>query len=304
MVWALLPVFLAGNADNARPAEIQAVAEAQAPQAQAQLAQTPESSPSPTPEPSPDSTPSPTPMPAATPEPPPKREVLSLPEIPADAPAPPQIKSLPDSGMVCLTFDDGYNENAVGTILDCLQQNDVQCTFFVVGVCLKEYPELWKRAVAEGHEIAYHTMRHRPLDECSNRQIVSDINEWNETAYDVLGPGYHIPKIARAPGGRAGERVRRLFYCLGYRLIYWSSDTFSGVYQGNRSNAEERIASYMIELTEVGAISLQHFNRYDASSVSGYIAELKAKFTLGTVSQALARGEAMCETTQEPLPAK
>ncbi len=214
-------------------------------------------------------------------------EVLVLPDIRTDGPAPSQIKSLPDSGRVCLTFDDGYGEAAIHTILDCLQENNVHCTFFIIGSCLKLYPKLWQRAVAEGHEIAYHTMRHHSLNGMSNEQIVADINRWNETAREVLGADYAIPRIARAPGGSANARVRRLFGCLGYHLIYWSSDTFTGVYRRSKSNVAARIASYILRGTNTGTIVLQHFNRYDASSVSRYVAELKQRFTLGTVSEAL-----------------
>jgi peptidoglycan/xylan/chitin deacetylase (PgdA/CDA1 family) len=192
--------------------------------------------------------------------------------------------------MVCLTFDDGYSKASIVKILDCLRQNDVQCTFFVIGACLKKYPALWRQAVEDGNEIAYHTMKHHSLNGYSNKQIVRDINQWNETARNVLGAGYRIPKIARAPGGSANKRVRRLFNCLGYKLIYWSSDTYTGVYRRNKHNAGARIASYIIKKTAAGSISLQHFNSYDAASVSRYVAALKKKFTLGTVSEALAAG--------------
>lgn len=269
--------------------------------------------PEPTPEPTPLPTPEPAPEPTAATAPaaeapeslppeavvsaaaepaPPDNGVLLLPDIPADAPAPApaQIKRLPDSGMVCLTFDDGYSKASIETILGCLRDNDVQCTFFIIGSCLKLYPELWQQAVEDGHEIAYHTMTHHSLNGYNNIKIVADINKWNETAHSVLGAGYQIPKIARAPGGSANARVRRLFNCLGYKLIYWSSDTYTGVYQSKKSNAGARVAKYIIKNTVVGSISLQHFNKYDAASVSRYIAELKAKFRLGTVSQALAAG--------------
>ena len=218
-------------------------------------------------------------------------KAITLPDIPADASAPAQVKSLPDSGMVCLTFDDGYSKASIETILDCLKEYDVHCTFFIIGSCLKLYPELWRRAVAEGHEIAYHTMSHRPLTRRTNAQIVADINEWNKTAAGILGPRYQIPKIARAPGGTTDTRVRRLFAALGYTLIYWSSDTFTGVYRRSHTNAGARVASYILRRTTVGSISLQHFNACDAASVSRYIGELNVRFRLGTVSEALAAAE-------------
>jgi peptidoglycan/xylan/chitin deacetylase (PgdA/CDA1 family) len=222
----------------------------------------------------------------ATPQPEP--ETLLLPDIPPGAPAPAQIKRLAASGIACLTFDDGYSKASIQKILSCLRSSDVQCTFFVIGACLKKYPDLWRQAVEDGNEIAYHTMKHGSLNRCSNEKIVRDINQWNDAARSVLGVGYRIPKFGRAPGGSANARVRRLFNCIGYRLIYWSSDTYTGVYRGSKRNAAARIARYIVKRTTAGSISLQHFNKYDASSVSRYIAALKEKYTLGTISEALA----------------
>lgn len=210
-----------------------------------------------------------------------KAGTIFPPVMPKGTPAPAQIKRLDASGMACLTFDDGYSEYSINTILNCLRENNVHCTFFVIGACLKEYPNLWRQAIADGNEIAYHSMYHDNLNKKSNLQIVYDLNLWNQTAHNILGADYNIPKIARAPYGSADTRVRKLFYCLGYKLIYWSSDTFTGVYASNHSNYASRISSYIIRKTSAGSISLQHFNRYDAASISRYIAALKTKCILG-----------------------
>ncbi len=283
---ALMLVFQAGSSavdGLTAKAEYYGSMEPMAAETSPEPTQTPES----TQTPEPTQTPGPTQTlePTQTPE---DDRVILLPDIPKGTPAPSQIKRLPDSGMVCLTFDDGYSKTAIISILDCLRENKVRCTFFVIGACLKKYPDLWRQAVADGHEIAYHTMSHYSLNKKSNAKIVKDLNRWNETARNILGKDYSIPKIARAPGGRANARVRRLFYCLGYKLIYWSSDTFTGVYRRNHSNYGKRTADYIIKKATAGSISLQHFNKYDAASVPLYIAFLKEDFKLGTVSEALA----------------
>lgn len=325
MILALTVALLAENVNIVyafNPAEAAAAVQETASEADPPPAPEPTPMPEPTPTPEPTLTPEPAPTPeptltpaqAPTPEPnvppvsaavtapegaapqaagaavPPQSAALSLPKIPSNAPAPAQVKRLPDSNMACLTFDDGYSKTSIIKILDCLKENNVRCTFFVIGTCLKRYPALWRRAVTEGHEIAYHTMKHKSLNRRTNKQIVKDINQWNKAARSVLGANYVIPKIARAPGGSANKRVRRLFHALGYKIIYWSSDTYTGVYRRNHNNAGANIAKYIIRKTKAGSISLQHFNKYDAASVSRYIAALKQKFTLGTVSQALAAG--------------
>ena len=303
VILALLTALPAGSAAFVREAGPAAVAQSGEAWIQATAMAGPSAAPISIPEPAIEPAPEPTlepvpkpavepavepaPEPAAEPEP----EILALPDIPPSAPAPAQIKRLPESGIVCLTFDDGYGEAAIVTVLDCLRENEVHCTFFIIGTCLKKYPGLWRQAVEDGHEIAYHTMTHQSLNRRSNKQIVRDINEWNETARSVLGAGYAIPKIARAPGGSASKRVRRLMSALGYKLIYWSSDTFTGVYRGVTSPIRPRGSpptSSPIRRQVRSRCSTS--NRYDAASVCRYIGELKARFRLGTVSEALAVG--------------
>lgn len=201
------------------------------------------------------------------------------------------VSELPESGMMCLTFDDGFSKEGIIRILDCLKKAQVKCTFFVIGSrCLKPYPDLWKRAAAEGHEIAYHTTTHTSLTSKSDEWIKNDILAWEKIAKEVLGEDYVIPKIARLPGG-AGDRTKRILKCfneMGYTVIRWSADTLSGL-GGTKGNYRfpKKVAQYVLNHAKVGAIMLQHFNSYDDKSVSFYIQELKTKYKLGKVTEAL-----------------
>jgi len=204
----------------------------------------------------------------------------------ASAPAPPQIKSLPQSGMVCLTFDDGGGRTNVAKLLDCLRQYGIHCTFFITGQNLKKTPDLWRQAILDGNEICYHTMEHKSLNShrMSNKKIIADIEKWNATAKEVLGENYQIPLIARAPYGHANSRVKKLFESLGYKLIYWSSDSLTGVDHRTAKN----VAKYILRKTKIGSISLQHFGNPDINAVPLYIKELSQNFVLGKISDALA----------------
>jgi len=192
--------------------------------------------------------------------------------------------------MMCLTFDDGYGSNYVKTVLDCLRENNVQCTFFIIGKCLQAYPELWQQAIVDGNEICYHSMKHENLMTYTNQQILNDIAIWNSTAKEILGNDYAIPKIARLPGGNGNQsqRILKLFNNLNYNVIAWNADSYTGVIRqnGNRTT-DQQIANYIINHATIGNISLQHFNQYDAPSVSIYTKTLKQKYKLGKISDAL-----------------
>ena len=60
---------------------------------------------------------------------------------------------------VAITFDDGPSE-WTAKILDTLRDHQVKATFFFLGKNLERYPEIAKRAQAEGHAIGIHGYSH------------------------------------------------------------------------------------------------------------------------------------------------
>ena len=63
--------------------------------------------------------------------------------------------------IIALTFDDGPNEPYTSQILDILDESNVKSTFFMVGNCIRRYPEIAKRVLAAGHSVGNHTVSHQ-----------------------------------------------------------------------------------------------------------------------------------------------
>ena len=74
----------------------------------------------------------------------------------------PRLSGRSDTGQVALTFDDGPDPASTPAFLDRLGELGVRATFFLLGSRLREAPELARRMVGEGHEVAVHGWRHRP----------------------------------------------------------------------------------------------------------------------------------------------
>jgi len=201
------------------------------------------------------------------------------------------ISSFPHSGMMCLTFDDGWGRRNIERILNALRRHNVRATLFVIGHRLKAYPHLWNKAISDGHEIAYHSMDHKWKTGFSNERIVADIERWETIAREVLGEDYVIPKIARLPGG-AGHRSARVlgvFNNLGYTVVGWCTDTLTGV----EVRTAENKAAHVLARARPGAVILQHFNELDARATELYIDRLVAKgIPFGLVSEALTENKA------------
>jgi cellulose synthase/poly-beta-1,6-N-acetylglucosamine synthase-like glycosyltransferase/peptidoglycan/xylan/chitin deacetylase (PgdA/CDA1 family) len=69
----------------------------------------------------------------------------------------------PKARTIALTFDDGPDPVWTPKVLDLLREQQVHATFFVVGTAVAAHPELARRIVAEGHQIAVHTFTHANL---------------------------------------------------------------------------------------------------------------------------------------------
>src|ERR1043166_9739114 len=68
-----------------------------------------------------------------------------------------------DGPYIAMTFDDGPSAANTPKLLDLLAKKHIKVTFFLVGECVADHPELVKREVAEGYEVANHSWRHPNL---------------------------------------------------------------------------------------------------------------------------------------------
>jgi peptidoglycan/xylan/chitin deacetylase (PgdA/CDA1 family) len=70
-----------------------------------------------------------------------------------------------DEPIVALTYDDGPEPGDTEAVLDALAAAGVRATFFVLVYRAEQYPELIKRTLGAGHEIALHGIDHSRLTE-------------------------------------------------------------------------------------------------------------------------------------------
>ena len=79
-----------------------------------------------------------------------------------------------------LTFDDGPDPVFTPQILDTLKKYQVKATFFVIGKNIKNYPEIAKRIVDEGHILANHSYSHPKLNNLSPITVDTEISGTDE----------------------------------------------------------------------------------------------------------------------------
>lgn len=117
------------------------------------------------------------------------------------------------------TFDDGPSL-ATSRLLSNLNHKS---TFFVLGINVVNYPDIYRRILAEGHLVGSHTWSHKYLPSLSNEEIIAQI-EWSIWAMNATG--HHYPKWFRPPYGATDKRVRSITRQFGLRNALWNHDTF------------------------------------------------------------------------------
>lgn len=133
---------------------------------------------------------------------------------------------------ISLTIDDGYDKPAVEKMLKILKERNIKATFFVIGQCLEKDPDLWKRALVDGHQICNHSATHAKewKDWISAEKVREEILGWEKSAVKILGKEYLAKMKTEFPyvrfpygsGNRTSE-ILKIAEDLGYIVIGWNS---------------------------------------------------------------------------------
>ena len=120
---------------------------------------------------------------------------------------------------VALTFDDGPSGKYTRKLLDGLYDRGVQATFLLCGYRMKDYPDLTKRILDEGHEIGYHGFTHKNMQQMSRRDIAKELEE-----SQALLPEGCQPVFLRPPGGCCSDALRQVAQVRNLAILGWSVD--------------------------------------------------------------------------------
>ena len=124
-----------------------------------------------------------------------------------------------EPNYVALTFDDGPSGKYTRKLLDGLYDRGVQATFLLCGYRMKDYPDLTKRILDEGHEIGYHGYSHKNMKQMSRRDIAREL----EDSQALLPEGCQ-PVFLRPPGGCCSDAVRQVAKVRNLAILGWSVD--------------------------------------------------------------------------------
>ncbi len=159
-------------------------------------------------------------------------------------------------------------ERNVDRILDLLAARNIKATFFTLGWIAQRYPELVRRIVDGGHELASHGYGHERVSDLSESEFFNDIYHAKALLEDIGGTqvqGYRAPSFSIGSGNlwaldtlqRAGYRYSSSIYPIRHDH-YGMPDAPSFAHQIRDG------------LMEVPPTTVRMFNRNLPSSGGGY----------------------------------
>ena len=158
-------------------------------------------------------------------------------------------------------------ERNVNRILAMLDQHGTKATFFTLGWIAERYPELIRRIVAEGHELASHGYGHERASEQTAAAFFADINLAKLILEDLAGQEV---KGYRAPSFSIGQHNLWAFDCLERAGYLYSSSIYPIRHDHYGMPDAPRHAHAVGGLLEVPATTLRFLNRNWPASGGGY----------------------------------
>jgi peptidoglycan/xylan/chitin deacetylase (PgdA/CDA1 family) len=185
--------------------------------------------------------------------------------------------------FIAITFDDGPAPANTPRLLDMLAARGIKATFFTVGRNVQAFPNIVRRIIADGHEIANHTWTHPWLSRMGDQAVRSELQRSHEALTTIAGVA---PKMYRPPFGAITARQKQWIMSeFGYPTILWSVDP-----EDWRTRNAAMTHSRIVSQTKPGAIILVHdIHASSIDAMPSTLDDLLAKgFRFVTVSQLIA----------------
>jgi len=200
-----------------------------------------------------------------------------------------------DGPYIALTFDDGPHGELTPKLLDMLKARGIKATFFMVGQCVVQYPQIVKRMAAEGHEVANHSWSHLALNKLGADGLRKQLANTSDAIENACGIR---PTVMRPPYGATNAALnKKINEEYGMKVILWSVDPLDWKYRNSA-----RVTSQIIQGTQPGGIILSH--DIHATTVAAMPATIDALLAKGykfvTVSELIAMDRPKPPTAVEP----
>jgi peptidoglycan/xylan/chitin deacetylase (PgdA/CDA1 family) len=167
--------------------------------------------------------------------------------------------------VVALTFDDGPHAEFTPALLEILEEQEAQATFFMLGEAAVRHPAIVTRVAGAGHAIGNHSWGHRSLPWLSGRERRWEIRQCAAVLGSLGQP------LFRPPYGDQSLKSWMDARWLGYEIVTWNVDVKDWACED-----PELIATRLLDQVTPGSIVLLHDNLVPALDRTDRIVTLRA----------------------------
>ncbi len=185
-----------------------------------------------------------------------------------------------ETNKVAITIDDGAGAELISRTLDYLKAHDVRATLFPMGSWVDHAPEVWQRAVEEGHELGNHTYSHPFITRISEEKVREELKGWQESVENAVGEPYRTLFFRPPYGdgfmsgqGHHKERLQEIIAEKGMFPVLWDVELIYAL--RNEAYSSARITEYVLANARGGSIVLLHFNEEDINALPDIITGLR-----------------------------
>lgn len=195
---------------------------------------------------------------------------------------------------IALTFNISWGEEKVHDILEKLEAEEVQATFFLSGEWAERHPEIVEK-IAEGkHEIGMLGYRYKSYVKQEIEQVQRDLHLAQEVFSRL---GYEDLNLLRTPSGHFNEEVLELAKKMGFEVIHWNVNPNDWDNPGT-----EKIVDDVMKATSNGDILLLHASdsaKQTAGALETILPGLKNKgFSFVPISELISQVDAEVEIVE------
>ena len=153
---------------------------------------------------------------------------------------------------IAITFDAAWGADKTQKILDILKENEVDATFFLVGVWADKHPELVKSISEQGLEIGTHSNLHPDMTKISDAQVVLEFENSIRKLEGLTGKDV---KVFRVPYGAYNNYVLDTAESFGLQTVQWNVDSLDW-----KGISAQEISANILTKVDNGSIILCHNN--------------------------------------------
>lgn len=158
---------------------------------------------------------------------------------------------------VAITFDCAWGADDIPNIVETLNTNNVNATFFAVGTWVDKYPEAIKLLADNNMIIGNHSNSHAHVSNMSYGEVLEDMMKCNEKIEDIACESV---QFYRGPYGEYNNTVITVASELQMQCVQWNIDTLD--YTG--LTPDEMCARIKKGLKEGSIILMHNDTKYTA----------------------------------------